>query len=431
MALKKTKDYTYHCGIRLRIYPSDEQKHIIAVNDGAQRFVYNKLVAVNNELYNLGKVKAPCKAITDRIAFLKNTIVNVSALETMYPFLESRHVDSQAVANGILNYRNAWSQYRKVPGVGVPKFHRKSLEKNYKTNPHYQNDTPNVRFLDKSHMALPKLGRVRVKGSSKYLDRYLPRMADINACDFIRVSSIKISRDVSDRYFATLQLASDIPFVDFLPKTGRSVGIDVNVDNFYTDSFGNIIPNQRYKKSVQDKIADLQRIVSRRCLAAKKRHVPLRNARNYQKARVRLARLQNKVALQRSDYINRCSKQLVENQDLIVSEDLKVKNLLKNHRLAYSVSDVSWSELFRQLEYKSYMYGKTYIKVNPKNTTQTCSSCGYILSGEEKLTLKDRWWVCPSCGKYHVRDVNAAVNILCRGISDSDDCSVKSLPVRN
>ena len=110
------------------------------------------------------------------------------------------------------------------------------------------------------------------------------------------------------------------------------------------------------------------------------------------------------------------SKRLIENQDLIVSEDLKVKNLLKNHKLAYAISDVSWSAFFTMLEQKSSMYGKVYVKVPPHHTTQTCSACGYVMKEENHIALGISEWDCPVCNTHHIRDHNAAKNILNRGI---------------
>ena len=150
---------------------------------------------------------------------------------------------------------------------------------------------------------------------------------------------------------------------------------------------------------------------------AAKENRPLASSINYQEQRLRVARLQRQVSRSREDYVHVQTKRLVESQDLIVSEDLKVKNLLKNHNLAYSISDVSWGTFFVLLKQKADMYGKQYIRVPARNTTQTCSNCGHIMTGKDKIMLGVEEWVCPSCGAVHIRDYNAAKNILQRGMS--------------
>ena len=119
---------------------------------------------------------------------------------------------------------------------------------------------------------------------------------------------------------------------------------------------------------------------------------------------------------QRAEYLHVLSKQEVENQDFIAAEDLKVRNMLKNHRLAKAIADASWRKFLTMLQYKGILYGKTVVLVPPRNTTQTCSQCGYVMKGEERLTLSDREWMCPNCRAVHKRDTNAAQNILNRGL---------------
>ncbi len=144
----------------------------------------------------------------------------------------------------------------------------------------------------------------------------------------------------------------------------------------------------------------------------------MRNSKNYQKQRRLVAKIHDKIRNQRNNFLNVNSTRLINNHDLIVAENLKSKNTLKNHALALSISDVGWRSFLQKLAYKAELYGKTFITVNPKNTTQTCSECGFIMgSGNtKKLTLEDREWTCPSCNTYHIRDVNAAKNILSKGL---------------
>ena len=136
----------------------------------------------------------------------------------------------------------------------------------------------------------------------------------------------------------------------------------------------------------------------------------------YQEQRRKTAYIHRKVERRRTDYLHVLSKREVENQDFIAAEDLKVRNMTKNHHLASAIADAGWRKFLTMLQYKAALYGKTVILVLPKNTTQTCSNCGYIMQGDKHLTLKDRSWVCPQCKTLHERDTNAAINILNRGL---------------
>ena len=149
---------------------------------------------------------------------------------------------------------------------------------------------------------------------------------------------------------------------------------------------------------------------------AKKEMRHLKSASNYQKQRLLVARIMKEIMNRRKNFLHNQSKALINNHDLVIAEELRSKNMMKNHALASSIQDNGWRTFLSMMTYKAKMYGKEFITVNPKNTTQTCHVCGHIMKGAEKLTLKDRDWVCPACGSYHIRDVNAAINILHKGL---------------
>ena len=149
---------------------------------------------------------------------------------------------------------------------------------------------------------------------------------------------------------------------------------------------------------------------------AKKEKRPFKNASNYQKQRLLVAKIMKEVMNRRKYFLHNQSMILINNHDLIVAEELRSKNMMKNHALSMSIQDNGWRTFLNMMEYKADLYGKEFITVNPKNTTQTCHVCGHVMAGKEKLTLKDREWVCPVCGSYHIRDVNAAINILHKGL---------------
>ena len=412
--MKKMSDLVYHYGLKMRIYPSSQQKEIIDLNGNIARTVYNKMVAIDQELYQLKQIKLPIDSILLRIEELEKR-KNARNMSNHYPYMQDKNIDSLAKANAIQNYQKAWKMFRKVHRTGTPKFHKKGYRLSYQTNAQYGKGakmdvySATVKFLDNKHIKLPKLGRLRVSGSHR---RIIDHKKDI------RIGTVTVSKDSADRYFVSMQLGSDTPFVNKLTRTNLQIGIDLNTENFLTTSEGKVIDNPRYYRMIRGRLAKAQRTLSRRERRAKKEKRSLRNSKNYQKQRRLVAKIHDKIRNQRNNFLNINSTRLINNHDLIVAENLRSKNMLKNHALALSISDVGWRSFLQKLAYKANLYQRTFIVVHPKNTTQTCHECGFIMgSGDtKKLTLKDREWTCPACQTHHIRDVNAAKNILSKGL---------------
>lgn len=408
----------YHFGLRVRIYPSTQQKLIIKLNSDASRFIYNQMVAIDRELYQLNQVKLPVDTIESRKQTLKLR-KNARQLSNHYVFLNDKRVDSLTKSNAIRNYQSAWKMYNKVHQSGTPNFHKKSYTWKYQTSCQYPGKKQalltngTVRFLNSKHISVPKLGKLRISGSHKRLKALFARESDT------RIGTVTIRKDNCDKFYLSMQLASDEPFVTVPAKTNKKIGIDLNTDNFLTDSEGNVIVNPRYYRFIKGKLAKAQRKLSRRQLRAKKEGRSLRDAKNYQKQRLVVAKLQARVRRQRNDFLHKVSTALINNHDLVVAENLRGKNMLKNHALAMSISDVGWRTFLQMMEYKAGLYGRTFLTIDPKNTTQMCSDCGFIMgkNGSNKLTLADREWTCPNCSKRHIRDWNAARNILAKGLA--------------
>ncbi|MDF4188205.1 RNA-guided endonuclease TnpB family protein [Ligilactobacillus salivarius] len=412
--MKKMSDLAYHYGLKMRIYPSSQQKKIIDLNGNIARTVYNKMVAIDQELYQLKQIKLPIDSILLRIEELEKR-KNARNMSNHYPYMQDKNIDSLAKANAIQNYQKAWKMFRQVHRTGTPKFHKKGYRLSYQTNAQYGKGakmdvySATVKFLDNKHIKLPKLGRLRVAGSHR---RIIDHKKDI------RIGTVTVSKDSADRYFVSMQLGSDTPFINKLAKTNSQIGIDLNTENFLTTSEGKVIDNPRYYCMIKGRLAKAQRTLSRRQRRAKKEKRSLRNSKNYQKQRRLVAKIHDKIRNQRNNFLNVNSTRLINNHDLIVAENLKSSNMLKNHALALSISDVGWRSFLQKLAYKADLYQRTFIVVHPKNTTQTCHDCGFIMgSGDaKKLTLKDREWTCPACQTHHIRDVNAAKNILSKGL---------------
>lgn len=367
---------------KFRLYPTEEQEIFFAKSFGCVRKVYNLMLNDRMKAYEETK-KNPSK---------KMKFPTPAKYKEEFSFL--KEVDSLALANAQLNLDKAYKNFFRDKSVGFPRFKsKKNPVQSYTTN----NQKGTVALIDNKFIKIPKLkSLVKIK-----LHRHPKGM----------IKSATISRHSSGKYYISLLCKEEI--IE-LPKTNSAIGIDLGITDFAILSNGQKIDNNRFTSKMEKKLKREQRKLSRRALLAKKKAINLFEAKNYQKQKRKVARLHEKVMNQRNDFLNKLSTEIIKNHDIICIEDLNTKGMLRNHKLAKSISDVSWSSFVTKLQYKADWYGRKIIKIDKWfPSSQICSECGHQ---DGKKSLEIREWTCPICHAHHDRDINASINILTEGL---------------
>ncbi|MDN3398981.1 IS200/IS605 family element RNA-guided endonuclease TnpB [Psychrobacter sp. APC 3426] len=360
---------------KVRLYPNEEQQVFFAKSFGCTCFIWNRMLSDKIDHYNEHKTE------------LKNTPAQYKK-----EFEWLKEVDSLALANVQQNLRAAYSAFFKN-GTGFPKFKKKGHRDSYTTN----NQKGTVAITDDT-VKLPKIGHIKAKFPAKIKGL---------------IKSATVSKGPTGKYFVSLLVET---IVEPLLKTHSRIGIDLGLTDFIVLSDGSKVANPKFLSRLQHKLAREQKILAKRRAVAKANQRKLSESRNYQKQKVKVAKVYERITNCRKDFLHKLSFNLIKNHDVIAIEDLNVKGMVKNRKLSKAISDSSWSTFTTMLNYKAEWYGKTLVKIDRwYPSSKTCSGCGHLLTKAE-LPLQVRSWNCPSCLQSNDRDINASINILNEGL---------------
>lgn len=353
---------------KYRIYPNKSQRELIQKTFGCCRFVYNYYLNKRKEVYENNKTTFTYNMCSKDLTQLKKD------------FEWLKEPDKDSLQKSLKNLDDAYQRF--FNGIAdYPKFKsKKNRYKSYRTSC----TNNNIRFENK-HIKLPKLGYVKIR------DKQIPQGRILNAT---------ISQEPNGHYYCSL-CCTDVTF-EQLPKTNKNIGLDLGIADFAILSDGNKIKNPQFYEKSEEKLAKLQRELSRKTIGSNR----------WNKARIKVAKLQKYISNQRKDFLQKLTISIVNDFDIIGIEDLDVKSMKETDSSTRNkrVGNVSWSEFRRMLTYKCEWYGKKLSVIDRYYpSSQICHCCGYK---DGKKSENIRFWICPNCNSELDRDINASINIL-------------------
>lgn len=366
-------------GLEIRLYPSKEQRVLIDRTLGCSRFVYNHVLAIKKELWEDYKL-----SFNPKLKYFKEE----------WQFLNK--VPSQALANSYMDCLTAFNNFfNSLKGMSktkqkFPKFHKKGQKDSFRIAATKTSKGYDVRIGDYEHIKVPKLGLIKFR--------------NYNNIDWskVHIYNITIKKTPTNKYFASL--CCEIPDQDYIEPKFESCGFDLGLKDFAIFDTGEVIENPKYYRKTEYRIKKTQRVLSK-CKKFSK---------NYKKVQIKLVKLHEKIRNKRKDFQHKWSRKIVNENQVIISEDLNVKGMLKNHKLAKSIADASFGSFCNMIAYKANEQQRQYIKIGTFfPSSKLCHNCGFKYKG---LKLEERFWTCPKCGTYLDRDENAAINILNEGL---------------
>ena len=366
-------------GLEVRLYPSKEQRVLINRTLGCSRFVYNHVLGMKKELWEDYKLSFN---------------PNLKSFKEEWKFLTK--VPSQAIANSYMDCLTAFNNFfNSLKGNSkaeqkFPKFHKKGQKDSFRIAATKTSKGYDIRIEDYEHIKVPKLGLIKFR--------------NYNRIDWsnVHIYNITIKKTPTNKYFASICV--EIAEPKYIKPKFDTCGFDLGLKDFCILDSGEVIENPKYYRKTQEKLAKEQRKLTK-CT---------KDSKNYKKQKLKVALVHEKIKNQRKDFQHKWSRKIVNENQVIVSEDLNVKDMLKNHKLAKSIQDASFGSFCNMISYKALEQQRCYIKVGTfYPSSKLCHCCGFKYKG---LKLEERFWSCPRCGTFLDRDENAAINILNEGL---------------